>query len=1039
MDSWLALHPAFLGARSTLEPARLRRFGEGESCSETAYELQKFQQKALKQTKQKKSKSAEFLMGKDERVATEGIANPAFNISSTDLSAYHTSEEEVIRPDKLDSTLAAHQQKLRLQTRAEPRGNECSRNYFDPLMDEEINPRQCGMEVTKEVPIKLDERLFYDKLMTFLDEENRMSESHETHVEEKRDEAALHSAWAVSCNKTCDLGEENEDEETLPYIKQFDKDVQDEIILLGNVSLEQIDWSKKPQPIQIQLKCLRGLKDKVPQGSYILKVSLRGQLGGKRLCWSKVEGQQWAGTLLPVRHNGNFYDVEISFDQSIHTYFQADEAMEKFKSNAKDQTEPHRKGEIRDSVSVASARQPVRPLELQGLIPGQPSPRHTPRREWDRVSQYSDPQSRYGYYQWDRYRPQQFFQGGQEHYQPEGYYAHPPPTSRVCQLPLPPPSEHQVSTVSTPRHHEQHVIPIAASTALPTQEERLDLQVVTLSSPEGNYPSDSESAHSLVPTAPSPDDAVDDADPSSPSDDMVRFSDHMLRMANALGLDIQQADESVIDPIYDVFQTTTNQRLAIPIPHALKQAAQLSWKTPAVAQTTSKRLETLYRVREDEAQFLVNQNDPRNANGHRSPGIKLDADEAASRSTSYLEELEKHKFSVRCHPAVEPNVSTSVTKHFYFGVSAVLSELGRGRWYSWDFWFIVLLLALLWFVRMYLHYCSQWVLLQAVAVPVTKFQFYLHTVDLCYQNTLVHASEELAMIAVGPLTLNIVMLLLVLVRWGCQLLFGSFPSYLSKLIMAWGLWTVLDPLAVFVVDAFLGRLHYTADKPIADSAKLYWLFLRTEESGIPGALITMLLYTVLFIVSSAMLYLYLVRIHNEGWLLDMLQRIQNDEATFFVPFDLEISNQELSYIVKKAEQWRGISGERRKVVVYDYLWKEHVKEPDISSSDFRHQGDIFKSVGHLGGITVHVVIYTLHLGGFQKLYRHFLRLPSGAIVEAFGDISGINFANDEVSTVIQEHVSEMDHTRGASSEIKLRERKKNTEKWEGDRVVSSKS
>uniref|UniRef100_A0A8D0DJA4 OFCC1 n=1 Tax=Salvator merianae TaxID=96440 RepID=A0A8D0DJA4_SALMN len=117
--------------------------------------LQKFQQKALKQTKQKKSKSAEFLMEKDAGVATEGIANPAFNISSTNLSADQTLEGEVIKPDKLHSTLAAHQQKLRLQEKAEPRGNECSRNYFDPLMDEEINPRQYGMEVSKEGEVEL--------------------------------------------------------------------------------------------------------------------------------------------------------------------------------------------------------------------------------------------------------------------------------------------------------------------------------------------------------------------------------------------------------------------------------------------------------------------------------------------------------------------------------------------------------------------------------------------------------------------------------------------------------------------------------------------------------------------------------------------------------------------------------------------------------------------------------------------------------------------------------------------------------------------
>ncbi|KAJ7338521.1 hypothetical protein JRQ81_012423, partial [Phrynocephalus forsythii] len=281
---------------------------------------EKFQQKALKQTKQKKSKSAEFLMGEDERAATEGIENPVFNISSADLSAYQTSEEEVIRRDKLGSTLAAHQQKLRLQARAQPRGNECCRNYFDPLMEEEINSRQCGMEVSKKVTMKLDEvGLLYDKLMTFLDDETRMFMFPETHVKEKCDADRLDSAWPESCKKACDPCQEAA-ATALPYIEQFEKDVQDEIVLLGNSSSQEIDWSKKPQPIQIQLKCLRGIKDKVPQGSYILKISLRRKLGGEILCWSKVEGQQWAGASQPVRHDGNFYNVEICFDQNVHTH-----------------------------------------------------------------------------------------------------------------------------------------------------------------------------------------------------------------------------------------------------------------------------------------------------------------------------------------------------------------------------------------------------------------------------------------------------------------------------------------------------------------------------------------------------------------------------------------------------------------------------------------------------------------------------------------------------------------------------------------------
>lgn len=88
-----------------------------------------------------------------------------------------------------------------------------------------------------------------------------------------------------------------------------------------------------------------------------------------------------------------------------------------------------------------------------------------------------------------------------------------------------------------------------------------------------------------------------------------------------------------------------------------------------------------------------------------------------------------------------------------------------------------------------------------------RFQFHAHTVDLVYQSSLLHTREELAMVVLGPLTLNAVTFLLVLIRWGCQQIFGSLPSFTSKFIMAQGVWTVLDPLAVFAVDAILGVSH----------------------------------------------------------------------------------------------------------------------------------------------------------------------------------------------------------------------------------------
>uniref|UniRef100_A0A8C4VEB2 Uncharacterized protein n=1 Tax=Gopherus evgoodei TaxID=1825980 RepID=A0A8C4VEB2_9SAUR len=177
--------------------------------------LQKFQQKALKQTKQKKSKSAEFLMVKEERTATEGIENPAFNISSTDLSAYQTSEEKVIRHDKLDSTLAAHQQKLRLQAHAEPRG-ETSVLIILKLSDSSCVPDlTCAFHVKNNLPLLF--QAAHGICEDFSD-----------------------SVRPISFTKTLDLCKEVEDEGIPPYIEQFEKDVQDDIILLGSFALEQV-------------------------------------------------------------------------------------------------------------------------------------------------------------------------------------------------------------------------------------------------------------------------------------------------------------------------------------------------------------------------------------------------------------------------------------------------------------------------------------------------------------------------------------------------------------------------------------------------------------------------------------------------------------------------------------------------------------------------------------------------------------------------------------------------------------------------------
>lgn len=63
-----------------------------------------------------------FALVKEDREATEGTGNPAFNMSSPDLLAHQTSDKRVIRHDMPGHTLAAHRQKFGLLASAEPKG-----------------------------------------------------------------------------------------------------------------------------------------------------------------------------------------------------------------------------------------------------------------------------------------------------------------------------------------------------------------------------------------------------------------------------------------------------------------------------------------------------------------------------------------------------------------------------------------------------------------------------------------------------------------------------------------------------------------------------------------------------------------------------------------------------------------------------------------------------------------------------------------------------------------------------------------------------
>ncbi|XP_034022118.1 uncharacterized protein ofcc1 [Thalassophryne amazonica] len=1076
----------------------------------TTYNTLKLQQKALQQPKQKKSKSAEFLMEREERAVNSGAKNPDFDGggSAELLSAPSLSPRKEIRGDRPDSTLAARPQKTELQAPSKERGNEQAQNYFDPSPAEQTDPRRCrmaGVNADDELELTVmnaDENRLYQRMAALLDEDDTfldlpgtvLAPGDEEVLEVKavdpvlQQQLLLHGGGAAASGyrpsqaqttaKTqagigdarlkagrIVMGKESNgktrtNEETIPhYAQQLRERVRPDMIALGSLSLQQqtdqrgpwersewatmkkrlmafftphvkphsqrdcdgpetgppnlqcstsagspslrapgegrqevmakvgqvtellessslaspplwqVNTDRTPQPVDVRICCLRAVRDKLPRGLYTVSVALHSRLGGPALAWCGKKGQhQWAASTEPVEHRGHFYETDLHINQSLFMILPAArEVVPSMVLIFRLITRPALSSHI--SAVLAWGVFPVCDLSLsvvQGrfktpLLRGEPS---------TRLCQFK--------------KIEALISSDLDHWLCNLYF-------QVKNL--------QSGTSVMPEQCVALTIPPSNASVMPqteVQQSQLPLEPPTLSQPP---------AQSLL--------CLPHAHP--------QFLLSSQNQATA-GLESRAGE-----PAWG------HSHHGSPL-HLSADSACSSTSLPgAISGNTGEKSEACREKADGGIHYKKKPIKKTNSCGPSMSGSSAPPRQADKQTMQpsvenvSTEEMEEYTFSLQRAALTGPGSCTAhLSDRTRLALRMLLYELGlplprqQQQHSSWrgsarQLGLIMLLLALMWFVRLYLHYCSQWLYLQAKAVPVNKFQFHAHTVDLIYQSSLLHTREELAMVVVGPLTLNAVTFLLVLIRWGCQQIFGSLPSFTSKFIIAQGVWTVLDPLAVFAVDAVLGRLAYSPDTPVGDAAKLFWHFYRSDQSGSAGVIITLFLYAVHFLLSLTIMFIYLLRFHNDGCMLDVYQRLTAKEGAYFVPQDMELSNQELSYIVKKAEQWRGFNGERRKVTVSDYIWTAD----DLINDTPRESSPV-----PVGESSTHVAVYTLYLSGLKQRFRHFLRQHDGAIIEVIGDMDGVNSPRTMVSCPGQggaaNHETDKD---GKSTNNQLRKRK----------------
>lgn len=766
----------------------------------------------------------------------------------------------------------------------------------------------------------------------------------------------------------------------------------------------KIDWNRAPQPIQIKLKCLRGVKDKLPGSRYVLMVSLYNRLGGNVMKWSNLKGQQWGGATLPIHHDGEFFNIEMKLDQSVFTVCPSKPDMlpgmvlvfELFI--------------LRGSVTptdkvVGWGCFPICDAEfnvIEGkyktpMLRGDMDPGIDNFQTIEKLMATDLEHWLCNFYFEIIKLPR--YMAGQKEYEVELQF-----TSGLLSSP------DRTKTVEENIDGEKAIFGSRSDMQSPNGLSRLSLKSNSISSSHskmGEHHSDVKERPNVL--------IVDDATAGSSGSgtsirksSLIHGSQVQMFRAETLSADLRKRKNSSLPGgghgnedeqlmVRPMTSVAASRKLVE------ERGLQLSDDDDdANSSGTDYDDQDIYALKKTDhfkpvkgqpgMFYKVHHNTPSDVYAKKvytmMPKTPLLTKQKVKKKLTHLEELNTHGFTVKTPWSTKGRIDHKGSRKMQYMARMLLTELGISQIKSRQFWAMILMILVTFWIRMYLHYVGQWVTLIAFEIPINTFNFLPYTVNLNYQNTLLRTREELALIVIGPFTVIFFFAVMVAIAAFIRFLFERFPSILSRFIMAFGIQCVLDPIFIAIIDSALKRYENNGGtESIGDAFKLYWHFDRFYNNDnvtlFVSIALTVFLYFVTTFCAGALLYVYFLKIHNNGRLMDVYWRLHGKEHDFFIPYDLEISNEEMNYICRKAEQWRGEEGERKKTAVYDYIWEEEEMADEIWDDPTSGHG---RKTG-AKETTTHISIHTLHLDGLRELYRHFLKLPDGAIVEVFGEMN----------------------------------------------------
>eukprot|EP00055_Hartaetosiga_balthica_P017070 m.111621 g.111621 ORF g.111621 m.111621 type:complete len:1086 (-) comp9241_c0_seq1:71-3328(-) len=702
----------------------------------------------------------------------------------------------------------------------------------------------------------------------------------------------------------------------------------------------RLEWEHTPQSVKISIVSLRGLRDKVPSGKFVISVTMYDRLGGGLMQWSSTKGSMWCGATTPFGHSGNFTKIITDVNQSVFT--------------------------VCPSTSILSPSM-IFVFELFML---------------KKDNTLFDKCLGWGV----------FPMANSDIEVVDGKFKLPMMRGEV-----------------DPSITTHHAIRKSIGNDLDAWLCNLYFDVTHLSRYVSNHHEYEVSLFTTGTLLGHPHRVV--------SEKKILKEDHFKRALENIGL----GDEDALNTTHSIRRRTKptrsrsrNMNKGI-IGDEENVVPGEKWKDSdedGVRCVVRKagihehyQRDTLQLAGKNAGNFGSNSKDWANRKGskrvRRIPTNTMQSETETSRDKEYSYSVSPLLHTGKLDTQKLENKSAFVLKELASELQPTRTNLRSSM-----YWLMVACLLLSFWARLYLHYGGQWVFLQAIRVPISVFKVDSYTCTLNYQPSLTLAREQLGVVVFGPLSVLIVFTIFICIAVFCNTVLGHFPQLGYRFVLAFGALTLLDPFLILLVDVCLLRWRYDQGATmIGDAFKLYWHFELSDDGGLPGVFITIFIYFLMMFAAGVLMYVYILRVHMGGAVRDVYQRLTTPYDENTLPYDNELSLNELEFIVKRAERWRGYNGERRKVVVYSYTWTEDVEDGSLNKKtsvresvvvplDESSNSDRLLTMSQrikekkAKGIieeTTHISIHTLHLSGVTEIFRQFLILPDGAVVEVYGD------------------------------------------------------